>query len=113
MNYVSDIVEGMITAGFEPKTVGETMNLASGKDFSIEEIVNMIGDILGKKLIIKTEKKRLRPEKSEVQRLVGDNRLAERKIGYIPQVSIKSGLEKTIRFFEKNLALFPKEDYQL
>ncbi len=113
MNYVYDIVAGMIAAGFEPKTAGETLNLASGKDYSIEEMVKIIGDILGKKLNIKTEKKRLRPEKSEVQRLVGDSRLAERKIGYIPGQSIRSGLEKTIRFFEKNLALYPKEDYQL
>ncbi len=113
MNYVSDIVTGMIAAAFDTKTAGETMNLASGKDYSIEEIVNIIGNILGKKLKIKTEKKRFRPEKSEVLRLVGDNRLAERKIGYIPGQSIKSGMEKTIRFFENNLHLFTKEDYQL
>lgn len=113
MNYVADIVAGMIAATFDPKIAGETMNLSSGKDYSIDEIVNIIGDILGKKLKIKTEKKRLRPEKSEVLRLLGDNRLAERKIGYIPGRSIKSGLDKTIRFFEKNLHLFDKEDYQL
>jgi len=113
LNYVSDTVNGMIAACFDSKTAGLTLNLASGNDYSIEEIVSLVGDILGKKLIIKTEKKRLRPSKSEVQRLLGDNRLAERKIGYTPQVSIKSGLEKTIRFFEKHIHLYSKEDYQL
>jgi NAD dependent epimerase/dehydratase len=113
MNFVSDTVSGMIAAAFDSKTAGLTINLASGKDYSIEEIVSIIGDILGKKLTIKTEKKRLRPDKSEVKRLVGDSHLAESKIGYTSQVSIKSGLEKTIRFFEKNLSLYSKEDYQL
>jgi NAD dependent epimerase/dehydratase len=113
MNYVTDTVNGMILSAFDPKTTGLTINLASGKDFSIEEMVDTIGDILGKRLIIKSEKKRLRPAKSEVQRLIGDKRLAERKIGYTPQISLKSGLEKTILFFEKNIDRYRQEDYQL
>jgi len=113
MNYVSDIVSGMIAAGFDPKTAGKTINLASGKDYSIEELVGFVGDILAKKLRIKTEKRRFRPEKSEVLRLVGDHRLAEKIIGYVPKQSIKTGLEKTIRFFQKNRELFARENYQL
>jgi len=113
MNYVEDITNGMIAAGMDDETSGLTMNLATGKDHSIEEMVSMIGDIIGKRLIIKTERRRRRPGKSEVWRLVGDNSLAGSTIGYKPKFTIRAGLKKTISFFEKNIDLYPKEDYQL
>jgi dTDP-glucose 4,6-dehydratase len=113
MNYVSDIVDGMIRACLSSNTVGEAFNLATGQDYSIEEMVAMIGDILGKKLEIKTEKRRVRPAKSEVKRLNGDNRLARKLIQYKPQYSLKSGLIQTIDFYEKNIDLYNREDYQL
>jgi NAD dependent epimerase/dehydratase len=113
MNYVADIADGMIRACFNDKTLGQTMNLATGKDFAVEDIVGIIGDILGKKLTIKVDKKRIRPRKSEVERLVGNCRFAERIIGYKPKYNIKDGLTRTVRFFEKYVGLYPSEDYQL
>jgi len=113
MNFVHDIVGGMIEACFSSKTSGLTMNLATGKDYYIEEMVKIIGDILGKKLIIKTEQRRRRPLKSEVWRLVGDNSLAAKTFGYEPKYTIEAGLKKTVEFFEKHIDLYAKEDYQL
>jgi dTDP-glucose 4,6-dehydratase len=113
MNFVIDTVEGMIAAGFEPKTVGQTLNLAYGRDYSINEMVGLVSDILGKKLVIKTEKRRRRPKKSEVQRLIGDSRKAEKLIDFRPKFDIIKGLKRTIRFFERNIDLYKKEDYQL
>ncbi len=103
----------MILAGFSDKTGGQILNLASGKDFSIEEMVKIVGDILGKRLIIKVEKRRKRPRGSEVQRLLGDSILAENLIGYKANHTFKMGLTKTIRFYEKNFDYFSKEDYQI
>ena len=113
MNYVEDIAEGMIAAAFSKKTIGKTINLATGRDYSIRDIVGMVGDILGKKLIIKTESRRLRPVDSEVMRLQGDGRLARKLIGYSPAHDLKSGLAATIRFFENNISQYKREDYQL
>jgi dTDP-glucose 4,6-dehydratase len=113
MNFVADIVDGMMAACFSPNSTGLTMNLASGQDHSIKDLVEHVGNLLGKKLIIKTDKRRIRPKKSEVQRLVGNSRLARERIGYKPKHSITAGLKKTVQFFEKNYELYRKEDYQL
>ena len=113
MNYVADIASGMIKAVFTAKTDGKVFNLATGKDYSIEEIVNLTADIMGKNLKIKTDRKRVRPDKSEVQRLQGDSKLARKLIGYKPQYQLREGLIKTIEFFERNMNLYKKEEYQL
>lgn len=113
MNYVSDIIDGMITACFNTRTVGMTLNLATEKDFSIKEIVGIVGEIIGKKLTIKTEKRRVRPTNSEVQRLIGDSRLAREIMGYKPKYTVKAGLKKAVKFFEDKLNLYQKENYQI
>jgi NAD dependent epimerase/dehydratase len=113
MNFVCDIINGMILACSSDKTIGRMFNISTGKDYSIEEMVDFIANILGKKLEIKTDKKRIRPAKSEVLRLRGDNSLAAKLIGYKLQYDIKSGLKETVAFFEKNMPFYKKEDYQL
>jgi NAD dependent epimerase/dehydratase len=113
MNYVEDIVAGMTAACFDDKTIGRTINLATGKDYTIEQIVAQLGDLLGKKLVIKTDRKRVRPKNSEVLRLQGDAALARKIFGYRPKYNLKDGLAKTVEFFEKNMEMYKKEDYQL
>ncbi|MCX6826959.1 MAG: GDP-mannose 4,6-dehydratase [candidate division Zixibacteria bacterium] len=112
MNYVDDIIEGMISACFHKGTDGKTFNLASGKDYSVEEMVSLVADILGKKLDIRRDGRRIRPVKSEVQRLCGNSQWAAKSIGYKGKCRFKDGLKKTIRFYEDNIALYKKEDYQ-
>lgn len=113
MNYVADIVRGMVAACFSNRTSGMTLNLATGKDYSIRDMVGVVSDILGKNLTIKTEKRRRRPDKSEVQRLMGDSSLARKTIDYYSITTIRAALRKTIAFYEKHLDLYPREDYQL
>ncbi|MBN2227611.1 MAG: GDP-mannose 4,6-dehydratase [candidate division Zixibacteria bacterium] len=113
LNYVEDTVAGMIAAARSEKTTGRTANIATGNDFTIEELVGFVSEILGKKLSIKTERRRVRPSKSEVRRLQGDASLAHELFGYAPKHTIMAGLKKTIRFFEKHLDSYAKEDYQL
>jgi NAD dependent epimerase/dehydratase len=113
MNYVADIASGMIKAVFTANTDGKVFNLATGKDYSIEEIVNLTADILGRNLKIKADRKRIRPDNSEVRRLQGDSKLAKKLIGYNSQYQLRDGLIKTIEFFERNIDLYKKEEYQL
>jgi NAD dependent epimerase/dehydratase len=113
MNYVDDITAGMINACFNQNTAGMTVNLATGIDHSIEDLVSCVSDILGKKLNIRSEKKRVRPKKSEVQRLSGDSTLARMIIQYRPKYEIKSGLKKTIAFYKDHINLYSEENYQL
>ncbi|MFH2036670.1 MAG: GDP-mannose 4,6-dehydratase [Candidatus Zixiibacteriota bacterium] len=111
LNFVTDIAGGMIGAITSEKACGSIINLSSGHDYSIAELVEMIGAILGRKLNIIIEKRRQRPKNSEVARLCGDNLLAGKLIDYRPKVSIQSGLKKTIAFFEKNIDGYTREDY--
>ncbi len=113
MNFVEDIADGMAKACFSSKTLGKTINLATGKDYSIESIVRQVADLIGRNLTIKSDRKRVRPKNSEVLRLQGDSTLAKRLIGYRPKYDLKDGLYKTIGFFERNIDLYRKEDYQL
>ena len=113
MNFVADVARGMMAACLSDRTSGMTLNLATGKDYSIKDMVGLVSDILGKNLSIKTEKRRRRPNKSEVQRLMGDSSLARKTIDYYSITTFRAALRKTIAFYEKHLDMYRQEDYQL
>ncbi len=103
--FVSDTVEGMLAAGSSSdKALGRTVNLGSKQEISIKELVTLISELMGnqKQIKIEIEQKRLRPEKSEVNRLFSDNALAGELIGWSPQVSLREGLISTIEWLRKN-----------
>jgi dTDP-glucose 4,6-dehydratase len=98
--YVSDTAQGIITALFVDKAIGETINLGSNKTYKIKNIVNIIASILGKKSHIVLDRKRIRPY--DVNRLICDNRKAKKILGWEPQVSFRDGLEATANWIESN-----------
>ena len=85
------------------KCFGETINLGTGYDFSIGNTLNSIQKILKKNVNVITQKERIRPEKSEVDRLLSSNKKARKilkwKPKYIGSTGFKKGLEKTIEWF--------------
>ncbi|MBI2027083.1 MAG: SDR family NAD(P)-dependent oxidoreductase [Deltaproteobacteria bacterium] len=111
--YVTDTVEGLIEVCLSNKTVGHEVNLGVGYDISIEELVNLISDLLGTKLKIKTEKKRLRPPTSEVSQLLSNNALVKNFTDWLPKVSFKHGLQNTIAWIEKNISSYDLHEYRL
>jgi len=113
LNFVGDTAAALAKIALSSKGAGNQYNIASGRDFAISELVDIIGDILGKQLTIKTDRRRVRPGGSEVTRLLGDGSQAEKTFGLRKRTGIKTGLEMTIAFFESNIGLFPKEDYQV
>lgn len=113
LNYVGDTADALIKIGLSRKGAGQQFNICTGTDYSIGELVEMVGEILGKKLIVKTESRRTRPKGSEVDRLLGDGTKGEKLFGLGKKISLKSGLTKTIAWFEKNEKMIKKEDYQL
>jgi NAD dependent epimerase/dehydratase len=102
-NYVADTVCGFIAMAESPNAVGEVINIGSNYEISIGDTVRVIADLMNKEVEIVTDAARLRPEKSEVERLWADNRKAERLIGWKPQFAgmegLKKGLAETIRWF--------------
>lgn len=113
LNFVEDTADALIKIGLSRKGAGEQFNICTGTDHSIADLVDLVGDILGKKLIIKTESRRIRPKDSEVDQLLGDGTKGEKLFGLGKKTNLKSGLTKTITWFEKQLETLKKEDYQL
>lgn len=113
LTYVSDTVEGFIKVAETPGVEGQTFNLGTGCEISISDLVAEIEEILGRKFDIIVDKNRIRPEKSEVMRLLSDNAKAKKVLGWVPQYTLRQGLRKTIEWVEKNLNLFTPEKYQL
>jgi dTDP-glucose 4,6-dehydratase len=113
LNFVADTAGALAKIALSGNGTGGQFNIATGKDYSIGEIVEMIAGILGKKLTIKTDRRRIRPEKSEVARLLGDGSLADKTFRLGKRVDIRKGLEQTVAYFEVCAEKFGHEDYQL
>jgi nucleoside-diphosphate-sugar epimerase len=100
MTFVSDTVAGMIAAAETPGLEGRTFNLGTGVGESVGEIAK-----------VKLDPRRLRPQHSEVDRLVSDNSSFRAAAGWAPRVSLDEGLARTIDFFRANPGLLPIRDY--
>lgn len=104
--YVSDTVQGFLQAAIMENVEGLTINLGTGIEISIGELAKKIIQIVGRPIQIETDNQRFRPEKSEVMRLLSDNRLALEKLSWSPEVSIEQGLERTVTWIQQNLQNF-------
>ena len=94
--YVTDIAEGITLALFKDEAVGETINLGSGRDVKIREIVSLVADIMGKNAEIERDLSRIRSY--DVARLVCDNSKAQRLLGWKPKVALEEGLRRTVEW---------------
>ena len=95
LTYIDDTVRAFRYAINNSKIIGQVINLGTGYEISIKNLINLIAEIMGiKNLKIKEQKNRLRPKKSEVFRLVSNNNKAKEFLGWTPNYSKKSGLKK-------------------
>jgi NAD dependent epimerase/dehydratase len=102
MTFVADTVRGFIRAAEAAGVEGELINLGTGKMWSVRELVDRIGAILGKKLTVVPDKGRIRPGSSEVLRLQCNARKAQRLLGWKARISLDQGLTETIRWLENH-----------
>ena len=114
-NFVKDVCKGFIAIAESDNTIGKTINIGSNSEISIGEIFNMIKKIMNSDIEIVKDKKRVRPIKSEVFRLVCDNSLIKKLTNYQPETSIEDGLKKTINWFTnpKNLKSVKADIYNV
>ena len=104
--FISDIVEAFIKITECDETIGETFNIGSGFEISIGELTKRIAKLINKDNDIVLDEKRIRPQKSEVQRLWADSTLAQKTFGWRPKVSIEEGLQRTIEWISANLGKY-------
>ena len=113
LSYVTDTVNGFIKIAESKKSVGQVINIGLGEDISIGELTKMILMIMGKEMEIVSSEKRKRPEKSEVMRLLCDNKKAEKIVKWKPKVSLKDGLNMTIEWMKNNPDCYNPDKYQI
>jgi NAD dependent epimerase/dehydratase len=109
--YVDDTVRGFLQAGEAEGVEGQVINLGTGEEVSIGELARLIIEMVGRPVRVEVDEQRLRPERSEVMRLVSDNRLARELIGWQPEVKLEEGLARTIKWVEKHIKLFEPDRY--
>lgn len=102
LTFVADTAAGFIAAATAPEAVGQTIQLGTGEDHSVGDVVELVGELLGRELAVEVDEQRIRPEKSEVQRLTSEPRRAREVLGWEPRVSLREGLSRTIEWIEGN-----------
>jgi len=113
--YVEDTVEGFIEIYKSDKTIGEEINIATQSEISIGELADLIIKMMDKKCEIETDEKRIRPENSEVKRLIGSNEKLTKLTNWKQKFDIESGLRNTIEWFmdKDNLAKYKYHIYNI
>ena len=118
-NFVMDTVRGFISVAESEESVGEVINIGSNFEISIGDTVQLIAEVMGVEIEIETEEVRLRPEKSEVDRLWADNSKARDLTGWEPvyggREGFKRGLAETVAWFTKpeNLKNYKTDIYNV
>lgn len=102
-NYVDDTVNGFLAVAESDRSVGEVINVGSGFEITIGDTVKLIAEVMGADVEIMTDQQRIRPEKSEVERLCADRSKAEELTGWQPEYAgrngLAQGLKKTVDWF--------------
>jgi dTDP-glucose 4,6-dehydratase len=109
--YVTDTATGFMKAAASEATIGEVVNVGSGREISIGELFHHIRDLVGRDVTLEVEEERVRPDGSEVERLLADVCKAKELMGWTPTVSFTEGLQKTITWIEHHLDLYQANQY--
>lgn len=115
LNFVKDTCRGFLSLALCDQAVGKSVNIGSGREISVGDLAKQIAAIIGVEVEFEQDRQRLRPEASEVERLLSDNRLARTLVGYSPEVSLEQGLQETIEWFKesKNRARYKSDIYNV
>lgn len=112
-NYVKDTVAGFIAIANSPNTIGEEINIATQQEISIGELAQELINQINPEAKIIVEDDRLRPEKSEVNRLLGSNQKIKHLTDWTPKYTFQEGLAETIQFLRENLDKFKVDIYNI
>jgi len=110
-NYVTDTARGITALALCAEAEGRTVNIGSGEEWSIEQTATMLMKLTGREVQILSEEQRVRPENSEVNRLLADNSLIHSLTDWRSEVSFYQGLEKTVEWIKRNIQYFDASAY--
>lgn len=112
-NYVKDTAAGFIAIAKSDKTVGQEINIATQKEISIGDLANMLIEKINPSAKIVCEEERLRPEKSEVNRLLGSNAKIKELTDWAPKYTFEQGIDETIAFIRDNISAYKPDIYNV
>jgi NAD dependent epimerase/dehydratase len=109
--FVEDTARAFHCAALHDSAVGQVINAGSGAEISIAALAEAIQRIIGCDIPVRVGNERVRPEKSEVDRLFSDSRKAAEYMGWQPTVSLEEGLSRTIDWIRNHYELFRPSEY--
>ena len=112
-NYVKDTARGFLEIYKSDKTIGEEINIATQREISIGDLANELIRQINPNAKIICDEQRVRPEKSEVNRLLGCNEKIKRLTSWAPQYTFEEGLTETIDFLRNNLDKYKVDIYNV
>ena len=112
-NFVADTVSGFLAVAESEAAVGRVVNVGSGQEIAIGDLVDLIFRVTDITAEVVSDEVRLRPEKSEVERLLCDNSVARELTGWQPEYTLEKGLKITARWMKNNLRTFDTGSYAL
>ena len=112
-NYVEDTVRGFLAVAECDRALGNVVNIGSGREISVADLIELLVKISGRAVTIVKDEERLRPEGSEVQRLLCDNTRAREWAGWEPQVTLEEGLARTAAWVEEHHGTLKAGSYQV
>ena len=111
LTYVVDTCRAFIEIAEHSELIGDVVNIGTNTEISIQELIEKIEKISGRKVKTVQDNERIRPEKSEVERLISSNEKILSKTNWKPEISLEEGLTKTFQWFEKiDIKSFYKSD---
>lgn len=113
LTFVKDTAKGFYEIAQEETLFGEITNIGMGHEISIENLVSLIARLMGETIEVVTEEVRIRPEKSEVERLLCDNTKILQQTNWQPAYTIETGLMETIQWIKENLHYFKSDIYNV
>lgn len=113
LTYVKDTAKGFLEIFQSTSLFGEVTNIGMNSEISIESLVYKIGDLMAKEIVIKSDDLRIRPKKSEVERLFCDNTKIINNTNWKPDYNLETGLIETIKWVQENIHHFKTNIYNV
>lgn len=113
LTFVSDTVRAFRLAGEKPGIEGATIPVGTGRGHSVAEVIAAIQELLGTTLKVVRDEERVRPDGSEVERLVADRSIAAETLGFSAEVPLEEGLSRTLDWLRPRAAGFHAESYHV
>lgn len=113
LNFVKDTVNGFIKIAENENSIGELINIGFGEGIPIGKLADKIINFINPKIKIISDEKRIRPDKSEVMKLICNNEKAEKLVNWKPEYTLEQGLKETIEFVKEHINLYKPEIYNV